>query len=155
MLPRRLLPHHKVWLHAEPLRLRTRITYPRNPLTLRRASVKAEENVVPERGSIPPTIIEKTHKDVEVHEDTRQQENPIDLRTGFFQQSFDPSRTHQFDTFRLVSALQRAGYSHMQAVALMKCLRTVLVSGTEVAKSYYLSRGDLENVFLKQTTTKS
>jgi hypothetical protein len=149
MLPRRLFPHHKVWLHAEPLRLRTRSLRPL--LGVRRASAKAEENEAPERGSIPPTIIEKAHKDAEVHEDSPQQENHTDLRTGFFQQSFDPMRTHQFDTFRLVSALQRAGYSHMQAVALMKCLRTVLVSGTEVAKSYYLSRGDLENVPLLQT----
>src|SRR5204862_6857736 len=35
-------------------------------------------------------------------------------------------RTHQFDTYRFVSALQSAGYSRPQAVALMKCLRTVL-----------------------------
>jgi hypothetical protein len=42
--------------------------------------------------------------------------------------------------------LQSAGYSRPQAVALMKCLRTVLVNGTESAKSHYLSRGDLENV---------
>ena len=55
-------------------------------------------------------------------------------------------RTHQFDTYRLVSALQLAGYSRLQAVALMKCLRTVLVNGTDFAKSHYLSRGDLENV---------
>jgi hypothetical protein len=53
---------------------------------------------------------------------------------------------HQFDTYKLVSALQQAGYSHKQAVALMKCLRALLVNGTEVAKSHYLSRGDLENV---------
>jgi hypothetical protein len=150
MLLRRLLPHHKGWLHAEPLRLRTRITYLRTPHAVRRASAKAEEKEAPERGTIPPTIIEKAHEDAKVQEDRPQQENHTDLRTGFFQQSFDPARTHQFDTFRLVSALQRAGYSHMQAVALMKCLRTVLVSGTEVAKSYYLSRGDLENVPLLQ-----
>jgi hypothetical protein len=55
-------------------------------------------------------------------------------------------RTHQFDTYRLVLALQSAGYSRPQAVALMKCLRTVLVNGTEFAKSHYLFRGDLENV---------
>ena len=58
----------------------------------------------------------------------------------------EPQRTHQFDTYRLVLALQSAGYSRPQAVALMKCLRTVLVNGTEFAKSHYLSRGDLENV---------
>jgi hypothetical protein len=57
-------------------------------------------------------------------------------------------RTHQFDTYRFVLALQSAGYSPPQAVALMKCLRTVLVNGTEFAKSHYLSRGDLENVNL-------
>ena len=45
-------------------------------------------------------------------------------------------RTHQFDTYRLVLALQSAGYSRPQAVALMKCLRTVLVNGTEFAKSH-------------------
>jgi hypothetical protein len=55
-------------------------------------------------------------------------------------------RTHQFDTYRLVLALQSAGYSRPQAIALMKCLRTVLINGTEFAKSHYLSRGDLENV---------
>lgn len=55
-------------------------------------------------------------------------------------------RTHQFDTYRLVLALQSAGYSRPQAVALMKCLRTVLVNGTEFARSHYLFRGDLENV---------
>jgi hypothetical protein len=55
-------------------------------------------------------------------------------------------RTHEFDTYNLVLALQSAGYSQAQAVALMKCLRTVLISGTEFAKSHYLSRGDLENV---------
>jgi len=59
--------------------------------------------------------------------------------------SSDRLRTHQFDTYRLVSALQSAGYSQPQAIALMKCLRTVLVNGTEFAKSHYLSRGDLEN----------
>ena len=53
---------------------------------------------------------------------------------------------HQFDTYKLVSALEKAGYSHKQAVALMKCLRALMVNGTEVAKSHYLSRGDLENV---------
>jgi hypothetical protein len=58
----------------------------------------------------------------------------------------DRLRTHQFDTYRLVSALQSAGYTRPQAIALMKCLRTVLVNGTEFAKSHYLSRGDLENV---------
>jgi hypothetical protein len=62
--------------------------------------------------------------------------------------SSDRLRTHQFDTYRLVSALQSAGYTQPQAIALMKCLRTVLVNGTEVAKSHYLSRGDLENVRL-------
>jgi hypothetical protein len=62
--------------------------------------------------------------------------------------SSDRLRTHQFDTHRLVSALQSAGYTQPQAIALMKCLRTVLVNGTEVAKSHYLSRGDLENVRL-------
>ena|SRR5437762_289492 len=55
-------------------------------------------------------------------------------------------RTHQFDTYKFVLALQSAGYSRPQAVALMKCLRAVLVNGTEFAKSHYLSRGDLENV---------
>lgn len=55
-------------------------------------------------------------------------------------------RAHQFDTYRLVLALQSAGYSRPQAVALMKCLRTVLVNGMEFAKSHYLFRGDLENV---------
>lgn len=64
--------------------------------------------------------------------------------------NFEPLRTHQFDTFKFVSALEKAGYSHSQAVALMKCLRTVLVNGTEFAKSHYLSRGDLENVSLPQ-----
>ena len=58
----------------------------------------------------------------------------------------ESQKTHQFDTYRLVLALQSAGYSRPQAVALMKCLRTVLVNGTEFAKSKYLSRGDLENV---------
>ena len=58
----------------------------------------------------------------------------------------EPTRTHQFDTFKLVSSLQLAGYSYSQGVALMKCLRTVLVNGNEVAKAHYLSRGDLENV---------
>jgi len=60
--------------------------------------------------------------------------------------SSDRLRTHQFDTYRLVSALQSAGYTQPQAIALMKCLRTVLVNGAELAKSHYLSRGDLENV---------
>jgi hypothetical protein len=59
---------------------------------------------------------------------------------------FVPMRTHQFDTFKFVSALEKAGYTHNQAVALMKCLRAVLVNGTDFAKSHYLSRGDLENV---------
>lgn len=63
--------------------------------------------------------------------------------------SLDRLRTHQFDTYRLVTALQSAGYSRPQAIALMKCLRTVLVNGTELAKSHYLSRGDLENVYSK------
>ena len=58
----------------------------------------------------------------------------------------DRLRTHQFDTYKLVSALQSAGYTRPQAIALMKCLRTVLVNGTDFAKSHYLSRGDLENV---------
>ena len=56
--------------------------------------------------------------------------------------------THQFDTYKLVSALQLAGFTRRQAIALMKCLRTVLVNGTEIAKSHYLSRGDHENVRL-------
>jgi|SRR5579859_7796545 len=60
--------------------------------------------------------------------------------------SSESLRTHQFDTYKLVSALQRAGYNHQQAVALMKCLRAVLINGTEFAKEHYLSRGDLENV---------
>jgi hypothetical protein len=57
-----------------------------------------------------------------------------------------PKYTHQFDTYRLVLALQSAGYSRPQAIALMKCLRTLLIDGTEFAKSHYLSHGDLENV---------
>ena len=60
----------------------------------------------------------------------------------------DHIKAHQFDTYKLVSALESAGYTQKQAVALMKCLRTVLVNGTEVAKIHYLSRGDLENVNL-------
>jgi hypothetical protein len=70
----------------------------------------------------------------------------LQIPQGAGAQSQEPTRTHQFDTFKLVSALQIAGYSHPQAVALMKCLRTVLVNGNEVAKAHYLSRGDLENV---------
>jgi len=62
--------------------------------------------------------------------------------------NLEPMRTHQFDTYKLVSALEKAGYTHSQAIALMKCLRAVLVNGTEFAKSHYLSRGDLENVSL-------
>ena len=62
--------------------------------------------------------------------------------------NLEPLRTHQFDTFKFVTALVKAGYSHTQAIALMKCLRSVLVNGTEFAKSHYLSRGDLENVRL-------
>ena len=58
----------------------------------------------------------------------------------------EPLRVHQFDTYKIVLALQNAGFSQPQAVALMKCLRTVLVNGTEFAKSHYLTRGDLENV---------
>jgi len=57
-----------------------------------------------------------------------------------------PKYTHQFDTYRLVIALEAAGYTRPQAVALMKCLRTTLGEGIEFAKSHYLSRGDLENV---------
>jgi Coiled-coil domain-containing protein 90-like len=60
--------------------------------------------------------------------------------------STENMKTHQFDTFKFVSALQSSGFSQGQAVALMKCLRTVLVKGTEFGKTYYLSRGDLENV---------
>ena len=60
--------------------------------------------------------------------------------------SIGSMHTHQFDTYKLVSALEQAGYSHQQAVALMKCLRALMVNGTEVARSHYLSRGNLENV---------
>jgi Protein of unknown function (DUF1640) len=60
--------------------------------------------------------------------------------------SIESMHTHQFDTYKLVSTLEQAGYSHRQAVALMKCLRALMVNGTEVARSHYLSRGDLENV---------
>jgi hypothetical protein len=63
-----------------------------------------------------------------------------------------PKYTHQFDTYRLVLALQSAGYSRPQAIALMKCLRTLLIDGTEFAKLHYLSRGDLENVLPPNTT---
>jgi hypothetical protein len=146
MLPRRLLLSHKPWLHIETLGLRTRRIYLR-PHGVRQASGTAVQDEPPERPTIPPTIIEKAHKDSPVEGDTHPTEDShAETRTALVQHSFDPTRTHQFDTFKLVSALQRAGYSHMQAVALMKCLRTVLVSGTEVAKSHYLSRGDLENV---------
>jgi hypothetical protein len=57
-------------------------------------------------------------------------------------------KTHEFDTYKLVLALQVAGFSQGQAVALMKCLRAVLINGTQRAKVHYLSRGDLENVSL-------
>jgi Coiled-coil domain-containing protein 90-like len=76
--------------------------------------------------------------------------NPVSESSSAWQASHGPLKTHQFDTFKLVSSLQRAGYSHEQAVALMQCLRSVLVNGTEFAKSHYLSRGDLENVYQVQ-----
>ena len=58
----------------------------------------------------------------------------------------EPMKTHQFDTYKLVSSLQQSGFSHNQAIALMKCLRAVLINGPEFAKAHYLSRGDMENV---------
>lgn len=75
---------------------------------------------------------------------TRPANVPADQSTGG--RFHDSLRAHQFDTYKLVMALQCAGFTQPQATGLMKCLRTLLVNGTEVAKSNFLSRSDLENV---------
>jgi hypothetical protein len=84
--------------------------------------------------------------DTPIHEASDAMQHDTHVEPGSSSAHSERQRAHEFDTYKLVLALQSAGYSQAQAVALMKCLRTVLVNGTEFSKSHYLSRGDLENV---------
>ncbi|QSL66519.1 hypothetical protein MERGE_000899 [Pneumocystis wakefieldiae] len=51
---------------------------------------------------------------------------------------------HQFDTYNLVSTLETTGFTHSQAVAIMKSIHA-LINNLEAAKKKFISRSNLEN----------
>ncbi|EMR09411.1 hypothetical protein PNEG_02356 [Pneumocystis murina B123] len=51
---------------------------------------------------------------------------------------------HQFDTYNLVSTLETTGFTHSQAVAIMKSIHA-LINNLEAAKTKFISRSNLEN----------
>ncbi|KAG4304193.1 hypothetical protein PORY_002374 [Pneumocystis oryctolagi] len=52
---------------------------------------------------------------------------------------------HQFDTYNLVSTLETTGFTHNQAVAVMRSIHALLINNLETAKTKFISRSNLEN----------
>jgi hypothetical protein len=151
MLPRRIVRVQRIWLCPKTCRWQLSALFPtqfqgtgeRLDIGIRLISMDPTQSQVSEGEQRNPNT---TNIDSQSARTNGSPQLPSHGSRGAPSLAPEPSRTHQFDTFKLVSALQLAGYSHSQAVALMKCLRTVLINGNEVAKAHYLSRGDLENV---------
>ena len=120
------------------------------PLCVRSLSITARNSQNDAAGGvsteIPSSSPQATGQGAVEHgpTNTRPASVPADQPTGG--RFPDSLKAHQFDTYKLVMAFQCAGFTQPQATGLMKCLRTLLVNGTEVAKSNFLSRSDLENV---------
>ncbi|KAG5440525.1 hypothetical protein PCK2_000459 [Pneumocystis canis] len=53
---------------------------------------------------------------------------------------------HQFDTYDLVSTLETTGFTHNQAVTVMRSIHALLINNLEAAKTKFISRSNLENV---------
>lgn len=150
MSARGLLTQNKLWFNPRrPLLPLLCLPNPLGPQRIRMPLIRnaSAQNAPANVDSVSAANTVSSHSnDVHIREDGDTiQTDPHDAPASGTSYS-ERVRTHQFDTYRLVLALQSAGYSRPQAVALMKCLRTVLVNGTEFAKSHYLFRGDLENV---------
>ncbi|KAG5436961.1 hypothetical protein PCANB_001371 [Pneumocystis canis] len=52
---------------------------------------------------------------------------------------------HQFDTYNLVSTLETTGFTHNQAVTIMRSIHALLINNLETAKTKFISRSNLEN----------
>ncbi|KAG5519561.1 hypothetical protein PMAC_001716 [Pneumocystis sp. 'macacae'] len=52
---------------------------------------------------------------------------------------------HQFDTYNLVSTLEAAGFTHNQAIVVMRSIHALLINNLETAKTNFISRSNLEN----------
>ena len=153
MLPRRFLRLQRTWLRPETLPWQSPASPEpvqgnpgRKGLDPRLRVFSTDSEQVSPSAEVPAAASETMETNSQAFPTSSPGQTQLRAPRGAVVQSQEPTRTHQFDTFKLVSALQIAGYSHSQAVALMKCLRTVLINGNEVAKAHYLSRGDLENV---------
>jgi|SRR5271170_7328291 len=147
---RRLLTRQKVWLYYPHRGLTSALVRRPTPVLRSGATGLAVQTTRTTSTEITPSMDVESNAQgsntIDIHEGS--DSTPHDRHNGSAGASSysERLRTHQFDTYRLVLTLESTGYSRPQAVALMKCLRTVLVNGTEFAKSYYLSRGDQENV---------
>ncbi|CCJ28928.1 unnamed protein product, partial [Pneumocystis jirovecii] len=52
---------------------------------------------------------------------------------------------HQFDTYNLVSTLEATGFTHNQAITVMRSIHALLIGNLETAKTNFISRSNLEN----------
>lgn len=57
-----------------------------------------------------------------------------------------PPYVHHFDTFTLVSDLQKGGFTEAQSVTLMKAVRSLLATNLDIARESLVSKSDIENV---------
>jgi hypothetical protein len=56
-----------------------------------------------------------------------------------------PPYVHHFDTYSLVKQLEAGGYTHFQAITVMKAVRSLLAQNLDVAQDGLVSKSDLEN----------
>lgn len=56
-----------------------------------------------------------------------------------------PPYVHHFDTYTLVSDLERSGFSSPQAETIMKAVRGLLATNLDLARSSLVSKSDVEN----------
>ncbi|MCJ1268204.1 hypothetical protein MMC22_008090 [Lobaria immixta] len=56
-----------------------------------------------------------------------------------------PPYVHHFDTFTLVSDLQKGGFTEAQSITLMKAVRSLLATNLDIARDSLVSKSDIEN----------
>jgi hypothetical protein len=57
-----------------------------------------------------------------------------------------PPHMHHFDTWTLVRDLQKGGFSHEQAITIMKAVRLLLAENMDLAQDALVSKSNVENV---------
>lgn len=56
-----------------------------------------------------------------------------------------PQYVHHFDTWSLVRDVEKGGFKHLQAVELMKAMRSILAENLDVARDGLVSKSNVEN----------